>query len=390
MSSRDIERGKPRNTRIGIGQRVGREEIQFEYLDGDNYVRRKIPKALLTSFLTNGLDKDSNLGTGAQPVTLEHFMHNDYLPKCATPRLKANSESLNSEIDLARTVIITIGQILIHEIRPASAEKHKTTRLSEGRANATIKKELRCLGRAMSYAASLELIRKNLLPPVKGLPSADRRWIWLRLPLIDKLLECCPERIRLLVEFMILTGARFGEAVLVEAGDVKLDRGIILIPTEKKKVPPREYMRPLNIESLGPRFSVLLAKMNASTASGRFFPMPYSTVSKDFEKAREKARLREHFRGIEFHLHDLRGTFAVHRAVVVKTNRQLEAEIGHSDWNSLRSYLDRADVLAPEESIFHVPPRPVYSSPIAPAPALEAEFPESNYLSGGRDHTLLH
>ena len=74
----------------------------------------------------------------------------------------------------------------------------------------------------------------------------------------------------------------------------------------------------------------------------------------------------------------------------MKTNRQLEAEIGHSDWNSLRSYLDRADALAPEESIFYVPPRPVYPTPVAPAAVLNDDLSGLDYPTGSRDRVTIH
>jgi hypothetical protein len=79
-----------------------------------------------------------------------------------------------------------------------------------------------------------------------------------------------------------LTGARIGEALLVQDGDVKWDRGVILIPTEKRKVPPRECMRALKIASLGPRFKVLLTQMHPDTATRLYFPMSKHVVNDNF------------------------------------------------------------------------------------------------------------
>ena len=57
-------------------------------------------------------------------------------------------------------------------------------------------------------------------------------------------------------------------------------------------------------------------------------------------------------RMIEESGHDLRGTFATHRAMVVKSFRQLQAEMGHLDLKSILNYLDEASVCDPKASIF--------------------------------------
>lgn len=369
-----------------IGLRLDRDTAFFEYRHQGRYVRQQISLADLTQVLTNGINHDSNLAAGAQPLALEPFFSAHYLPKCARPRLQ-NSGSLKAESDLTKALTRTLGATPIHEIRSSHAEKHKAQRLAEGCANNTVKKELRCLGRAMSFAVSLELIKKNVLPPVKGLPSADRSWIWLRLPEIERLLTACPQRIRLLTEFLILTGARIGEARLLQANDVDHKRGVILIPTEKQKRPARDCRRKLTIKDLGPRFSALLSKMSPDPRTGNYFAIPYNAVTENFVIARERAKLKDEFNGVDFHVHDLRGTFAVHRGVVVKTMRQLEAELGHNDWKSLQSYLDRADQLAPEESIFYVPP-PLLPDPAPSAPrstSAELDYPLSEH-----PRTILH
>lgn len=341
--------------RTGIGQRVGRDSIFFEYRDGDIYVRRTVKKSLLTAFLTNGLDKDSNRGTGAQPIALEMFLRDHYLPKCAAPRLSRNPESFNSETDLAEALIRTLGQVPVHEIRSAHAEKHKTKRLAQGRKNTTIKKELLLLGRVMSYAMSAGVITKNLMPPVRGLPGADRSWIWLRRDQIEKLLDCCSERIRPLIEFLILAGARIGEAQLIQDGDIRRDLSAISIPTEKRKRPPREAMRTLKVSHLGPRFGALLSTLKPDPKSGLYFPLTKSIVDADFAIAREKAGLAQLFAETGFHIHDLRGTFCKHRSMVGVAPRQLQYEVGHKNSASLEAYLGRADEFEPEDSIFFVP-----------------------------------
>lgn len=333
----------------GIGQRIGRDKFRFDYRDGDRRIRCTVTRAELTAFLTNGVDRESNLGPKGGQMTLERFFNDAYLPDCARPRF-LNPRSYEAEVDLTKALSRTLGATPIHQIRSSDAEEHKSQRIEAGRANSSIKKELRCLGRAMEYAASMEIVRKNPLKPVRGLPSADRSSIWLRLQEIDRLTAACPARLSLLVEFLILTGARIGEALLFEASDVRRERGVILIPTEKRKAPARDCLRSIDIKSLGPRFERLLERMEAKVSQGRFFPMTYPAFNGLFAGARTRAKL-DHI-----HAHDLRGTFCIHRALVVKNFRQLQYEMGHRDAKSVESYLGRAEQFDPTESIFYMPP----------------------------------
>jgi integrase len=369
--------------REGIGQRIGRDKIFFSYWDEDVRVRRTISKSLLTEFLTNGQNRDSNLSAGAESLTLQKFLMDHYLPRCAQPRLP-NPRSFKAETDLSRALIKTLGNTPLHALGSSDAEMHKANRLADACANNSIKKELRCLSRAMDFAVSMELVRKNPLQPVRGLPSADRSSIWLKLPEIARLLTACPGRLSALVEFMIFTGARIGEALLVEASDIRSDSGVILVPTEKRKCPPRDCMRKLDIESLGPRFKPLLSRLEAQGNSGRLFPLTYPGFSGLFAAAREKAKL-DHI-----HAHDLRGTFAVHRALVVKSFRQLQAELGHRDSKSVESYLDRAEQFDPKQSIFYAPPIQLARPTTPPTPSPSGTHPNMSDSDDVHQQPLIH
>ncbi len=70
--------------------------------------------------------------------------------------------------------------------------------------------------------------------------------------------------------------------------------------------------------------------------------------------------------------YDLRGTFATHRAMVVKNFRQLQTEMGQLDPKSIQNYLDEAQRFEPKESIFWgvtTEPRPfIFEASQAPKP----------------------
>jgi len=312
----------------------------------------------LMAFLTEGESEESNLGLGSEPITLKEFVDKQYLRFAAKPRLK-NPVSYKCELNLTKALCKNLGGSHLHEIRPRDAEACKVAWLKEKRVNSTIKKRLNCLRRIMAYAESAGLIRTNLIRPAQGLPSGDRSSIWLKLPEIDRLLAACPPTIKDLVEYMVLTGARIGEALDFRADDYK--NGKLYIPTEKQGGSPRDFMRVFDGASLGPRFARLMERLKPHQQSGFYFfanerksartgALSYNYFQKLFTEARKIAKL-DHIRP-----HDLRGTFAMHRAPSVENFRQLQAELGHGDGRSVQSYLDRARQFYFQDSIFFIPP----------------------------------
>jgi len=281
-----------------------------------------------------------------------------YLLRCARPNLKDNSYA--REQDAVNALIKFFGQKFLHEIDLESWEKYKTGRLGgtlsfcrKPCVNSTVDKELDCLKRILAYAANLNLIKVNVIASVKGLKAGSRRAIWLRLPEIDRLLGHCPPWLANIVEFRILTGARPSEARFFGKENVDRDKDEIWLQTLKKR-DGKEHRRYISIKSLGPRFKALLARLAPHPQTGYFFfkrngqPHSISHIEHHFAKARNDAGLKQVIP------YDLRGTFAMHRAMVVQNFRQLQTEMGHGNPQSIQSYLDEAGRYRKEDSIFYV------------------------------------
>lgn len=342
--------------------RLDRDHVSFDYTYADARVRGTVTLEALTAIIQGTVDKESNLPPDTAPVRLMDFSEQTYTP--IITRKLPNSRSLTSEMQLAKAVCVVIGSTFLHEINGALAEKCKNDWITKGDANTSIKKRLNCLGRMLKQAAASGLIIKNSLPPVQGLPSAKRNHLWLRLQQIDLLLEKCPPPIRLLAEYMILTGARILEARDFRLGDIR--NGKIWIPTEKKKCAMRDHMRPLNIQSLGPRFVRLLARMTPHPKTGYYFyapggdgsPISYPYYNRLFKKALIEADLGDYVG------HDSRGTYAMHRSIIGVSFWDLMAELGHGDPKSIQSYLDRAKQFDPQESVFYRGPLPATNAAI--------------------------
>ena len=133
------------------------------------------------------------------------------------------------------------------------------------------------------------------------------------------------------------------------------ERKEIRLITFKKKKSRDKIYRYLLIDSLGERFISLLKNMKPHPATNFYFygakgegtPLPYRWARRQLVAGARKANLDW------LRPHDMRHTFAMHRAIVIRDFRQLQMELGHEDPISVQSYLDNTARLKPEDSIFY-------------------------------------
>lgn len=333
------------------------DSVTFRFTFEHRQIRRVVSVAELTEFLEGGRREESNLPDGRLPVKCKEFTEEKYLLRCAKPNLKANS--YDREEDSANALMHVFGETLLHKIDLESWENYKTGRLNgtlpfskRKCANSTVDKEFDCLRRILNYGVQLGLIKRNPLLGTKGLKNESRREIWLTKPEIEKLLGFADTWLRDLIEFRVLTGARPTEANMFGKANVDLRRGEIWLHTLKKRT-NLVVKRYFEIASLGPRFATLLQRLKPHPVTGLYFyneatgkPYEIATIDRVFVKVRRLAKL-DHVNP-----YDLRGTFAMHRAMVVKNFRQLQTEMGHSNPMSIQSYLDEAGRYRIEDSIF--------------------------------------
>ncbi len=335
------------------------DSVKFRFRVEGEEIRRVVSIQELMDFLVGKDRQESNLPDDRFPVKFAAFVAEKYLPRCAKPNLKHNS--YERELDCATALTRNFGESCLHKIDLESWEAYKAGRLNgtlsfsrKKCANSTVDKEFDCLRRVLNYAVQLGLVKRNPLLGVKGLKNENRREIWLRRQEIERLLGCCPKWLADLLEFRVLTGARPGEAVLFGKDNLDWPRGEIWIHTLKKRKGGL-HKRYFSIATLGARFEKLLRRLEAHPESGLYFadrfgkPLSLNTVEHAFQRARKLASMDE------VTPYDLRGTFAMHRAMVVKNFRQLQTEMGHSNPNSIQSYLDEASRFRKDESIFYDP-----------------------------------
>jgi len=362
--------------------------FHFDFTHGGRRIRRVVTCAELAHFLEGGdfANPDANLPPGKHPITFYGFVAEYYLPMHCKPNKKGGT-SRTDKIS-ARSLARYFGDMTLHSIEPRHWEEYKSLRLAGKvptrcgpimeetlRRNDrrgpkdrpaspwTVNRELSCMNQIFVYAARLQFVKANPMLGAARLPAQSRKDFWLKKSEIDPYLNSIPLRLfkdnprqlRHLAEFLILTGARIGEGLLFNERDVDRGRGEIRVITFKKKKAREKAYRYLSIESLGPRFSSLLKGMRPHPSTGYYFygangrgtPLPYQWARRQLVSGARKAGLNW------LRPHDMRHTFAMHRAIVIRDFRKLQMELGHEDPVSVQSYLDNTARLDPSDSVFH-------------------------------------
>jgi integrase len=348
-------------------KRVGKDSVDIEYRHNGYHIHRIIGLSELTEFLTGSALQESNLGPKGI-ITLDAFCAEWYLPKSARHRLK--ERTYTREVALVHALQNYFKEARLHDVSRDNWETYQNLRLSgklsaSGKpcAEGTVKKEFKCLRMILSYATALGFLKTNVLAGVKpNLSDGNRSDIWLTKDEITQFLGNLPDglkRFRDLFEFRIWTGARPEEAALFGKNNVNWETGEIWLHTIKKhrKDTNPNTRRYFKIKSLGPRFEALLKSLVPHPVSGLYFcnpkdgnPYVARYVLKVFDRAISATGITKRLPVVPY---DLRGTFAMHRAMVIKSFRQLQTEMGHSSPKSIEHYLDAANHTMPKDSIFY-------------------------------------
>jgi integrase len=139
--------------------------------------------------------------------------------------------------------------------------------------------------------------------------------------------------IKPLVRLALLTAMRRGELLALEWQHVDLMRRVAVLPMTKNG---DARSVPLSSEAVA-----LLGTLASSARPGRVFPTTAMALRKAFERACERANIRD------LHFHDLRHTATTRMSALLPNVIELAAVTGHRDLRMLqRYYHPRAEDLA--------------------------------------------
>lgn len=240
--------------------------FEFDFTFGGRRIRQSVECGAFVRFLDGEefTQREANLGVGKEAVSVYDFIYEYYLPLQSQPNKKPSA--YKTDRSTMKSIARYFGDLMLHQVQVTDWEEYKRIRLSAGavpirckrleektrrgevpplvaRAAATINRELSGLKQVLEFALGLGFIRQNPIANRRRLPPASRKQQWLRRPEIDHLLGSIPLGpdgaaagpvvFRDLTEFLVLTGARIGEALLFNARQVDLVRQEIEIITFK-------------------------------------------------------------------------------------------------------------------------------------------------------------
>jgi integrase len=223
------------------------------------------------------------------------------------------------------------GKRQLRNIKPMLIEHYRRKRLEEGRAPATVNREVGCLRHLMTIAANNGLLLDNSAKRVRALREDNE----IVNPFTDEdealVLANTAPHIRDIAICAFDTGMRRGEILNLEWSNVDLARRTIRV--EKTKT---DKWRDIPITA---RLMEVLTRLHKDSQTGYVFPNPrtggkLTKVSKGWRRAIERAGLAD--KGYRFH--DCRGTFItrlVEEGESLITIKQLS---GHTTTRMLERY----------------------------------------------------
>ncbi len=282
------------------------------------------------NMIAKGLDpKEERAAIGRVP-TLNSFYHDYY-----APHIKLRKKSWkNDRANFNHHLSLSFGHRQLNQIGPSDVQRFITKQINAGCCPSSINARLVVLGRMYDFANTMRMpsipLRKDL--QISLLPNHNRRERFLSQEETERFFETLKtsrnQTLCHIVAFLLLTGARVGEALSAEWQHVDLEKKLWRVPLTKSGRPRTIILseravgvlqnvrcwQQTNLEDQQtPYIFVNLKTMKA-----------YTTIQKPFFRARRMAGLED------VRIHDLRHSFAsalVNRGVSIY---EVQALLGHS------------------------------------------------------------
>ncbi len=237
-------------------------------------------------------------------------------------RLNKKPQTYRRDQILVKQLTQFLGKYRLNEIGPMLIEHYKRKRLEEGRAPATVNREVACLKNIYSTAIRN---RRTLVNPVKQVKMLREDNIVTRvLSRADEegLLANAAPHIQKLVICALDTGMRLGEILELQWPNVSLKKRLITI--EKSKTGMRREV------PVSDRLLAILESIRADANEGAVFRWrngePLTDVKNGYKAALRRAGLAEK----KYRFHDLRHTFATRLAESGVDLFTIKELLGHS------------------------------------------------------------
>jgi integrase len=249
-----------------------------------------------------------------------------------------NSYYMNTEKYYLPILSDFFGTMRLCQISPYDIERFKKTRMETPkryggtRSTTTANRELACLQGLFSKAVTWAMLERNPFDKFKEsvfFPENASRVRYLETNEIGKLLENCPDYLRVIVLTALYTGLRKSDVLSLRWENINLEAGVLTYFEKKKH--NRKVTKTLNSDML-----VVLQKIPAKT-DGFVFHGPngeatLKDVCRSFKSALRKSGIKD------FRFHDLRHTSASYMVMRGASMKAVQAHLGHSSMSMSEKY----------------------------------------------------
>ncbi len=307
--------GRLKQTRIGPVDSISLEKARS--------TARKI-----RSRTAAGFDPNAGLEKHRKTPTFREFIHETYIPhvKVYKRSWKRDEEMIN------RRMAALWDRMRISEISREDVQAFRDNLISDGLQPASVNRHMALVKFIFSLAEKWEVIEKSPARGVSKLRENNHKERYLSCDetnrLLTELKNCKSDVVPDLVEFLILTGARRGEAMGMKWQDVDFERKSWTVPLSKSG-------KPRHIPLSGAAMAVLERRRN--NGSKWVFPnpktsKPISGFHRTWDRIRKNAGIPD------VRIHDLRHNFA---SLLVNKGRSLyevQKLLGHADISTTQRY----------------------------------------------------
>lgn len=274
-------------------------------------------------------DLDRFEATGVRPVQqkgFSQFIEKEYLPFCEREH---TASTYQSEAPRLLKAAEHFGGLHVGVIQASDVERYLAM-IGKNVSIASRNRIASYLSGAFRYAATLGYRRRND-NPVRGIERSkeDERDVpVLTAKQVATLVECCPLRIRPIVQVLVGTGLRLGEALRLRWQDVDLANHRLSVAISKNKQ-TRAVPLSSSVEAVFAELANNRGPIPIDGSDRVFASIPDGSrggsVRAGFKAARIAAKLPEGFR-----IHDLRHVFSVNAVKLGVSLQELAVINGHA------------------------------------------------------------
>lgn len=274
-----------------------------------------------------------------EQLTLNQFFDDEYFPHAqSSKRLPHHDWSIYN-----KHVRASLGKYLMLELSNTMLDLWVREQVVAGYQRSTINKHIHLVNRIINLAKHwgyLPLVGTRLTA-IKKLTLGDYKQRFLSEQEIEQLLKSCRASshpyLSLVVQLLLLTGARVGEARLARWRDIDWDKRIWTVPRSKNGRSRRIVLSNSAVETLDAVKATAERLMLPATPNCYVFAnprtaKPYSSFDAAWIKARAACGLED------VRIHDLRHTFAsilVNKGVSIY---EVQTLLGHSNVQMTQRY----------------------------------------------------